>query len=320
VHGYSATIPVRSVSALDAFLLFANTDNATAALLNYNIAPYVLPDFNPNNYATSPFPQTTLYYVLPNFFYQALNNWLSLPGTGSALSGSFEFDQNGIITALKITFIEENLFTLDDIIEHITDTRAITDSSGLGAFPAGFVYNLYEQYLHVKEYLSTHLGYVVIAVTICLCTFLYNPLAVIILLGFLCIITVEVYGFLNWFGLKLNGVSVVNIIMGVGVSVEFCAHFTRFFMVFTGTRHDRANQALRIMAYPIINGCITTLIGVFPMAFAQFPYFTLYFFYQYVIILVAGLFNGVFFLPVFLSLAGPPTLSGGHDKTVTETS
>jgi len=109
--------------------------------------------------------------------------------------------------------------------------------------------------------------------------------------------------------------------MGVGVSVEFCAHIMRFFMVFTGARHDRANQALRLMAYPIINGCITTFIGVFPMAFAKFPYFTLYFFYQYIIILVAGVFNGVFFLPVFLSWFGPPTLSPVQDKTVaTETS
>jgi len=279
-----------------------------------------MPAFNPNNYTVVPFPETTLYYVLPNFFYQSLNNWLSLPGTGSALSVSFEFDNTGIIKALKITFIQENLFTLNDIIQHIGDTRDITDSSGLGAFPAGFVYNLYEQYLHVRTYLGTHLGYVTIAVAICLCTFLYNPLAVLVLLSFLVIITVEVYGFLHWFNLKLNGVSVVNIIMGVGVSVEFCAHIVRFFMVFTGTRHDRANQSLRIIAFPVINGCITTLIGVFPMAFAKFPYFTLYFFYQYVIILIAGLFNGVFFLPVFLSLCGPPTLSVVHDKAVTETS
>jgi len=257
-----------------------------------------------------------LSFVLPAFFYPALNNWLSLPGAGSALASSFQFDEDGKIEAMKITFIQENLFTLSDIVEHIHATRAITDTSNLGCFPSGFVYNLYEQYLNVRTYLGSHLGYVALAVALCLCTFLYNGWAVIILLGFLTIITVEVYGYLHWFGLKLNGVSVVNIIMGVGVSVEFCAHFVRFFMVFTGSRNERANQSLRLIAYPVINGCITTLIGVFPMAFAKFPYFTLYFFYQYVIILVAGLFNGVFFLPVFLSLLGPATLSAVHDKTV----
>jgi len=273
-----------------------------------------MPSFNPNNYAVDPFPSMELAFVLKNFFYQALNNWLALPGTGSALASSFEFDQDGVITSMSITFIQENLFTLDDIIQHIHESRAVCDSSGLGAFPAGFVYNLYEQYLNVRTYLGTHLGYVTLAVAICLMTFLYNPFAVMILLLVISMITVEVYGFLNWFNLKLNGVSVVNIIMGVGVSVEFTAHFVRFFMVFTGNRLERANQSLRIMAFPVVNGCITTLIGIFPMAFAEFPYFTLYFFYQYLIILAAGLFNGVFFLPVLLSFIGPPTLSAGHDK------
>jgi len=267
-------------------------------------------------YPVSKFPQMNLSFVLPNFFYPALNNWLSLPGTGAALSSSFQFDEDARIQAMKITFIQENLFTLSDIIEHIHATRAITDTSNLGCFPSGFVYNLYEQYLNVRKYLVSHLGYVALAVALCLCTFLYNGWAVLILLGFLTMITVEVCGFLYWFNLKLNGVSVVNIIMGVGVSVEFCVHFVRFFMVFTGTRDERANQSLRLLAFPIINGGITTLIGVFPMAFAKFPYFTLYFFHQYVIILVTALFNGVFFLPVFLALLGPSTLSAAHDKTV----
>jgi len=127
-------------------------------------------------------------------------------------------------------------------------------------------------------------------------------------------ITVEIYGFLHWFGLRLNGVSVVNLIMGVGVSVEFCSHITRFFMVFTGTRLERANQSLRLMGNPVFHGAITTVIGIFPMAFAKFPYFTLYFFYQYLIIIACGLFNGLFVLPVVLSFIGPPSLSAVADK------
>jgi len=319
VYGYSVYLPVRAVSALDNFLIFANKNGSVSELLDYSVPPYFVPDFNPLNLPTSLFPATQWRFVLPYYFYQVLNNWLTNPGTGPALASSFEFDDDGIITALQITFIQENLFTLDDILKHIEATRAITDSSGLGAFPSGFVYNLYEQYLHVRQYLGTHLGYVTIAVALCLFTFLYNPFAVLILLGTICVITVEVYGFLHWFNLKLNGVSVVNIVMGVGQSVEFTAHIVRFFMVFRGTRADRANQSLRLMCYPLLNGAITTLIGIFPMAFAQFPYFTLYFFYQYLVILVAGLFNGIFYLPVILSLIGPPTLSAASDKMAGDT-
>jgi len=249
------------------------------------------------------------------YFNSLLATWLSLPGSGAALATQFELDAaTGGIKSMSIDFFEENLFNLEAISTHIFDTRYITDNSGLPAFPSGFVYDFYEQYLNVGSYFSTHLGYVAIAVILCLFTFLYNPLAVAILVSVIVIITVEVYGYLYWFNLKLNGVSVVNVIMGTGISVEFTAHITRFFMVFLGTRNERANQSLRLMCFPVINAGLTTLIGVFPMNFAVFPYFTYYFFYQYVIILVAGFFNGVFLLPVLLSFLGPASLSAGTDK------
>jgi len=37
------------------------------------------------------------------------------------------------------------------MLRFIQDTRKVTDDSGLPAFPAGFIYNFYEQYLSVSE-------------------------------------------------------------------------------------------------------------------------------------------------------------------------
>jgi len=36
-----------------------------------------------------------------------------------------------------------------------------------------------------------------------------------------------------WWGVTLNAVSLVNLVMAVGISVEFCAHITRSFAINT---------------------------------------------------------------------------------------
>ena len=41
---------------------------------------------------------------------------------------------------------------------------------------------------------------------------------------------------LSWTGLKLNAVVTVNLIMSMGIAVEFLAHIARAFMLAQGTR------------------------------------------------------------------------------------
>eukprot|EP00808_Paulinella_micropora_P010560 g46110.t1 len=123
-----------------------------------------------------------------------------------------------------------------------------------------------------------------------------------------------VMGFLSWLGLKLNGVSVVNMVMAVGVSVEFTAHITRLFMVTPGSNVARAVSALSRMFFPICLGVLSTFIGILPLAFADFGYFRLYFFQQYALILIFGLLDGLVLLPILLMLLGPPPLLTAGDK------
>lgn len=47
------------------------------------------------------------------------------------------------------------------------------------------------------------------------------------------------------------------------------------------------------------------MLGVACLAFAKFPYYQLYFFRLYMLIVVLGLVNGLILLPVVLSLIGP---------------
>ena len=61
-------------------------------------------------------------------------------------------------------------------------------------------------------------------------------------------ILVHMLGCMALFGINANAVSLVNLVMTVGISVEFCSHIIRWFVSCSlPTRRDRAMSALSKM-------------------------------------------------------------------------
>jgi len=227
-----------------------------------------------------------------------------------------ELDENYTIHSSRIPFFQKSLTTDQSVVDYILATRKLTDASPQYVFPSGQSYDLYEQYVKTREYLGTNLGYTCIGVLLISSLFLFHPGAVLIMFAIICLTLAEIYGFLPFFKLKLNGVSVVNMIMAIGVIVAPVAHITRVFMVSHGTNMVRAEHALAMMTFPMLFSTVSTFVGEFPMEFARFPYFKIYFFYQYVIIGILTLINAFLPLPLLLAYLGPPPMSEeGNDKS-----
>jgi multidrug efflux pump subunit AcrB len=146
---------------------------------------------------------------------------------------------------------------------------------------SGFVFTFYEQYVDVVYQLTVRMCIAVPFVALASWLFLVSPWAAVLMTSMLVAVLLEVLGFLYFLNLKINGVCVVNLVMSIGFSVEFTAHIARVFMMSRGSSDERAQNALRVMFIPTVNGAISTLLGVLPMGFANFPYFKLYFFNQY---------------------------------------
>ena len=65
---------------------------------------------------------------------------------------------------------------------------------------------------------------------------------------------------------------------------------------------------MKAMGSSVIVGIASTkFLGVLVLAFAPSTLFKLYYFRMYLCIILLGVFNGLFFLPVMLSMCGPPT-------------
>ena len=101
----------------------------------------------------------------------------------------------------------------------------------------------------------------------------------------------------------------VNLIMTVGISIEFVIHEARAFAEAKGTRPQRAAQALSEMGPAIFASAFTTFLAVLPLVGADYEYFQKYFFSMYAMILFVGLFNALVTLPAILSFIGPPELT-----------
>lgn len=78
----------------------------------------------------------------------------------------------------------------------------------------------------------------------------------------------ELIGFLHWAGLSFNSVTSINLLLAIGIAVDYSA-FTAFsFMTRTGTRQERAEKALANFGVAVFNGGFTLFLAVLPAAFA----------------------------------------------------
>ena len=80
-------------------------------------------------------------------------------------------------------------------------------------------------------------------------------------------------------GVDINAVSVVNLAMAAGLSVEFCVHVASAFTHAEGTREQRVATAMESMGASVFTGItLTKLVGVLVLAWAPSQLFRLYYF------------------------------------------
>lgn len=115
-------------------------------------------------------------------------------------------------------------------------------------------------------------------------------------------IDVGVVGYMTLWGLNMDAVSMIAIIMSIGFSVDFSAHIAYSFAAADGKDPvEKACEALASIAWPVLQGGIATVMGVIVLADLN-SYMVAAFFKTVFLVVVLGLLHGLVFLPVVLSL------------------
>ncbi|EMP40112.1 Patched domain-containing protein 3 [Chelonia mydas] len=91
-------------------------------------------------------------------------------------------------------------------------------------------------------------------------------------------VIVGVAGFMTYWDVNLDSISMINLVICIGFSVDFSAHVSYAFVSSEkSTVNERAVDALYLLGYPVIQGVISTILGVIVLSAAQTYIFRTFF-------------------------------------------
>ncbi|KAI1727831.1 patched family domain-containing protein [Ditylenchus destructor] len=114
-------------------------------------------------------------------------------------------------------------------------------------------------------------------------------------------------GALGWWKLDLDPVTMINVIMAIGFSVDFSAHICYHYyklrndLSFSSQDHARLTEILNVVGRPMLEAASSTIICMFPLFFISI-YVIGSFAKTVVCVGVLGTIHGLFVIPVLLSI------------------
>ncbi len=170
-----------------------------------------------------------------------LKQWLKSPsnadcplGGQAGYSAALSFDNEGEVSASHFRTFHSPLKSQADFINSLGAARRIADdisqTTGTTVFPYSIHYVYFDQYAHIIAITQEILGLGLAAVLVINALLLGSWRTGTIVTGVVALTVVTVMGVMGLWGIDLNAISLVNLVISLGIAVEFCAHFARAFM------------------------------------------------------------------------------------------
>jgi len=225
-----------------------------------------------------------------------------------------------------------------DFIDAYASARRIADTisedQNIKVFPYSKFYIFFDQYASIIRLTGTLLGSALAMIFVLSSALLGSITTGLVVTLTVAMIVVDVIGTMALAGVSLNAISLVNLVICVGIGVEFCAHVARAFMFPSNSvmekakgkyrgRDLRAWTALTNVGGSVFSGItVTKFLGVFVLAFTRSKIFEIYYFRIWLALVVFAAAHALVFLPVALSLIGgegtceSPSSNDGRDANM----
>ena len=131
-------------------------------------------------------------------------------------------------------------------------------------------------------------------------------------------VVVGVVGMMSFWDVNLDSVAMVCLLICVGFSMDYSAHVVYAFVIAIGKDSNaRMRSALFKLGLPILQGAVSTILGVSPLGTANA--YTLRTFFKIIfLVIILGALHGLLLLPVIMSIFGPHSKkkdSAGEEPT-----
>lgn len=134
---------------------------------------------------------------------------------------------------------------------------------------------------------------------------------------FVCVLLtiVNVLGCMQRWGMTVDIVCCIGLELATGLCVDYAAHVGHTFLTLTeGTNSERAYKTVTSIGSAVLLGGGSTFLSLSLLSMSK-AYTFQSFFKIFLLVIVFGLFNGLVFLPVGLSLIGPGAYKPNKHKT-----
>jgi len=128
---------------------------------------------------------------------------------------------------------------------------------------------------------------------------------------------VEVVGISHYWGVTVNGVATIYILICVGLAVDYAAHIAHAFKDSFGTGQERSMQSLERIGPSVFHALFSTVIAIIVIGFSKSYIFKVFFKVIFLVTIIAGS-HGLWLLPAILAMMGGEKQQSDGDEQKTD--
>jgi len=257
-------------------------------------------------------------------FVLTLQQYASFSGPGGIYAQDISYLEDGGLAAYRIEaeYVKlikdkrgEQIQDAAKLIDAMDSTRSMVESWDdlPPAFPYSDNFLTIEGFKIIRKELFQSVGLAILAVGVIVFFTVASPVTAILITMNVAFCVIEILGCMFGAGIVIDSVSVINIVLAVGLSVDYSAHVGHCFMVKGGAdKNKRATEALADIGAAVLGGALSTFLAVVVLLFSASYVFNILS-KQFALTVGLGLLHGLVALPVLLSVFGPKPFSSAED-------
>ncbi|KAG0139530.1 hypothetical protein CROQUDRAFT_54585 [Cronartium quercuum f. sp. fusiforme G11] len=262
-------------------------------------------------------------------FMRYLNHWLSSPTTESCPLGGRATYHDALKISSSGNSVEASSFRTShtsvkaqaDYINAMVSARQIATSLserlGSRVYAYSIFYVFFDQYITIRLTAFELLFLALTSVFLVSTALLGSWRTAAVIVGTVLMMFANILGAMGLWDVNLNAISLVNLVIGVGIGVEFCAHIARAFIGANGgglpqrhshgqrDRDERICFALGDVGASVFSGIFSTkIIGITVLGLTRSKLLEIYYFRMWLVLILSGAIHALIFFPVALSFVG----------------